>query len=360
MSLTCGFAWLDVEVGMMASMADVARRANVAVSTVSYALNGTRPVAKATAERIHRAMEELGYRPNALARGLASKRSRNIALIFPMLERGLGLTEMEFVSAAAETAGELGYHLVLWSTPLGDTDLLTRLTRQGLVDGVVIMEVHLDDARIEMLRRTGVPFCMIGRTGENREDPFADIDFESTIRDAVAHLAGLGHRTVGFINHSRASFDAGYGPSVRAARAFEEAARDSGLRHFSRFCDDSPTAGREMWPEIVAAQPGVTGVIVMNERAGAGVLAAILRSGARVPEDFSVLSVASSERVAEMTYPPLTTFHPPAAELGRLGVQVLIDRLEGGEVPLVQQLIPCRLVLRDSTGPATRQPGAGI
>ncbi|MDP9796663.1 DNA-binding LacI/PurR family transcriptional regulator [Catenuloplanes nepalensis] len=337
-------------------MADVARRAKVAVSTVSYALNGTRPVAKATAERIHRAMDELGYRPNALARGLASKRSRNVALIFPMLERGLGLTEMEFVSAAAETAGELGYHLVLWSTPLGDTDLLTKLTRQGLVDGVVIMEVHLEDVRIEMLRRAGVPFCMIGRTGENGDDSFADIDFESTIRDAVAHLRALGHERIGFVNHSRASFDAGYGPSVRAARAFEEATDGSGV---SRFCDDSPTAGREIWRELSASAPGMTGLIVMNERASAGVLAAIAQQGARVPEDFSVLSVASSERVAEMTYPPLTTFHPPAAELGRLGVQVLIDRLEGREVPLLQQLIPCRLVLRDSTGPATRQPGTG-
>ncbi|WP_033342510.1 LacI family DNA-binding transcriptional regulator [Catenuloplanes japonicus] len=340
-------------------MADVARRANVAVSTVSYALNGTRPVAKATAERIRKAMDELGYRPNALARGLASKRSRNVALIFPMLERGLGLTEMEFVSAAAETAGDLGYHLVLWSTPLGDTDLLTKLTRQGLVDGVVIMEVHLEDARIEMLRRNGVPFCMIGRTGDNRDDPFADIDFESTVRDAVAHLAGLGHRSVGFVNHSQRSFDTGYGPSVRAARAFEEAAAAAGLHGFSRFCDDSPAAGREIWRDITAAEPGVTGLIVMNERASAGVLAAILQQGGRVPEDYSVLSVASSARVSEMTYPPLTTYHPPAAELGRLGVQVLIDRLEGREVPLVQQLIPCRLVLRDSTGPAARPHGAG-
>jgi DNA-binding LacI/PurR family transcriptional regulator len=343
----------------MASIADVARRANVAVSTVSYALNGTRPVAKATAERIHRAMDELGYRPNALARGLASKRSRNIALIFPVLERGLGLTEMEFVSAAAEAARELGYHLVLWSTPLGDTGLLTRLTREGLVDGVVIMEVHLEDARIDMLREAGVPFCMIGRTADNRADSFADIDFESTIRDAVAHLAALGHRTVGFVNHSESSFDAGYGPSVRAARAFEEAATAAGLVHIGRFCEDSPAAGREIWRELTAAAPGLTGLIVMNERAGAGVLASILQQGGRVPEDYSVLSVASSERVAEMTYPPLTTYHPPAAELGRLGVQVLIDRLEGREVPLVQQLIPCRLVLRDSTGPAARPHGAG-
>ncbi|MEV4625827.1 LacI family DNA-binding transcriptional regulator [Micromonospora sp. NPDC049523] len=332
-------------------MYDVARRAGVAVSTVSYALNGTRPVGKETAARIRRAMDELDYRPNALARGLASKRSRNIALIFPALERGLGITEMEFVSSAAETASENGYHLVLWSTPVDDTELLTRLTRDGLVDGVVIMEVHLADERIDLLRRTGVPFCMIGRTADCADDSYADIDFEQTTRDAVRHLAGLGHTTIGFVNHSQRSFDAGYGPSVRAAESFARTAEELGVRQVSRCCADSPAAGRRLWRELVEREPDLTGLVVMNERASAGVLAAIAEQGARVPEDYSILSVASSERVAEMTYPPLTTFHPPSAELGRLGVQTLIDSLDGRSGPLVQKLLPCKLVVRESTGP---------
>ena len=96
------------------TMLEVARRANVALSTVSYALSGTRPVSEETRRRIEQAMTELGYQPHALARGLASKRSRIIALLFPALPRGCGATELEFVTGAAEAAQDRAYHLVLW------------------------------------------------------------------------------------------------------------------------------------------------------------------------------------------------------------------------------------------------------
>ena len=82
----------------MATIQDVAKRAGVSVSTVSYAVNGTRPISEETRQRIFAAMQELGYRPHALARGLASKRSRIIALLFPTPERGLGITELDGLS----------------------------------------------------------------------------------------------------------------------------------------------------------------------------------------------------------------------------------------------------------------------
>ena len=137
------------------TMLEVAKRANVALSTVSYALNGTRPVSEETRLRILQAMAELGYQPHALARGLASKRSRIIALLFPALPRGFGATELEFVTGAAETAQRLGYHLVLWPTEIHAVSELQQLVRQSLVDGVLVMEVRLRDERIELLREIG-------------------------------------------------------------------------------------------------------------------------------------------------------------------------------------------------------------
>ena len=123
----------------MPTMTDVARRAGVAVSTVSYALNGTRPISEATRQRIFDAIEELGYKPHALARGLASKRSRLIALLFPNSERGLGYTELEFVTSAASTAKENQYSLVLWVYDVHDLAGLRQLVQQRLVDGVIVM-----------------------------------------------------------------------------------------------------------------------------------------------------------------------------------------------------------------------------
>ena len=98
----------------MATMQDVATLAHVSLSTVSYAINNTRPISAATRERIERAMVELDFRPNAIARSLASRRSRILALTFPGIENRLGSTVMEFVTSAAEAARARGYHLVVW------------------------------------------------------------------------------------------------------------------------------------------------------------------------------------------------------------------------------------------------------
>lgn len=334
------------------TMLEVAKRAKVALSTVSYALNGTRPVSDETRLRVLSAMSELGYQPHALARGLASKRSHLIALLFPALPRGFGATELEFVTGAAETAQSRGYHLVLWPMEIHAVDELQQLVRQSLVDGVLVMEVRLSDDRIDVLRRIGVPFSMIGRPSTATDMSFADIDFEQTTRDAVSYLVQLGHRQIAFVNHSRELFDAGYGPSVRAAAGFEQAARAAGLTPITRFCGDTALAGQEVFEKLIKAHPDVTALASMNERATVGVMQAAAAGGWKIPDDLSVVSLVSSARVAEMTLPPLTTLTPQSAELGRLGVETLIGQLEEDHNELVQRLLPCRLVIRGSAGPA--------
>jgi DNA-binding LacI/PurR family transcriptional regulator len=337
------------------TMLDVARRANVALSTVSYALSGTRPVSEETRRRIEQSMTELGYQPHALARGLASKRSRIIALLFPALPRGFGATELEFVTGAAEAAQHRGYHLVLWPTEIHGVGELHQLIRQSLVDGVLVMEVRLNDERIELLRQIDVPFSMIGRPASASDISFADIDFEQTTRDAVTYLVGLGHRQIAFLNHSEESFSAGYGPSVRAASGFDQAARAAGLTPISRFCGDTALAGQEVFEELIQAHPEVTALASMNERATVGVMQAAASGGWKIPDDLSVVSLVSSARVAEMTLPPLTALTPQSAELGRLGVETLIGQLEEDHNELVQRLLPCRLVVRGSTGPSPEE-----
>lgn len=334
------------------TMLEVARRANVALSTVSYAINGTRPISEETRKRVWAAMDELGYQPHALARGLASKRSRIIALLFPASPRGFGATELEFVTATAEAAQAKGYHLVLWSTDIHNVAELHQLIRQTLVDGVLVMEVRMQDERIDLLRHIEVPYSMIGRPADPSDMPFADIDFEQTTRDAVDYLLGLGHRRIAFVNHSEESLAAGYGPSVRSAEAFDRAARAAGIEALSRTCQDTLLAGQQMFDELFSAHPDLTALVTMNERATVGVMREAAERGWRIPDDLSIISLVTSGRVAEMTLPSLTAMTPPAAELGQLGVDLLIGQLEGGHRELVHQLLPCRLVVGGSTGPA--------
>lgn len=332
-------------------MVDVARRANVALSTVSYAINNTRPISEETRQRIFAAMKELGYRPNALARGLASKRSRILALLFSAPERGLGITELEFVSGAADAAKENGYHLILWSSEIHDPNELRQLTQQGLVDGVIAMEVHLKDERIDLLREIAFPFSMIGRCADTAGIGYADIDFDQTVHDTVGYLLSLGHTHIAFLNQSQSEFDSGYGPAVRAHASFEEAIRTAGLTGISRLCRAAPPAGYEAFNEMLAECPDVTALIAMNDRAIPGIMQAISDRSWRIPDDFSLVAIVSSGRSAEMMMPPLTTMEPPSADLGCLGVELLIQQLEDPEQDPPQVLLPCRLIVRGSSGP---------
>jgi len=334
----------------MPTMLDVAKRAKVSLSTVSYALSGTRPISAETRQRITEAMEQLGYRPHPLARGLASKRSRILAIIFPAIERGLGITELEFVASAAHAASKNGYHLVIWSAETNDPTELRELTAQGLVDGVILMEIHRNDERVHLLRELNFPFSMIGRCEDDR-DGYVDIAFKQTVDESLAYLSGLGHTNIAFLNQSQAAYEAGYGPVFRTKAAFEEAVGSSGLNGVMRFCHPSPQAGYEVFKALLEEHPDLTAAITMNDRANPGIMRALAERGWKIPDDFSLMAIVSSVRMTEMMVPRLTTMEPPSTELGRLAAELLINHIEGvdGENPRI--LIPCHLVVGESSGP---------
>lgn len=334
----------------MATIQDVARLAGVSTSTVSFALNNSRPVAPKTRERIEQAMAELGFRRNALARGLASHRTRIVALALPIGRTGLSSTIDDFIDGASGAARTHGHHLVLW--PIGHTegDEIVNLCRQSLADGVVLMDVHLSDARVTALQDEGLPFVLIGRTADDAV-PHVDIDFAATAEASLRLLADLGHRDIGFINHSEASAQAGYGPAVRIRDAFAQLAPEHAMRCDQRYCDESAEAGRATTLDLLRAHPDVTAIVVMNDDASFGVLQALRELDLRVPEDVSVLSIVSSPINSALTFPKLTALLSPGAELGRLGTDSLIARLNGEAPPARDVLIPCALQPGDSTAP---------
>ncbi|GIF87767.1 LacI family DNA-binding transcriptional regulator [Catellatospora chokoriensis] len=343
----------------MATMHDVARLARVSVSTVSYVLTGTRPISEATRTRVLAAMAELDYQPNAMARGLATRRSRIVGLLMPMDERGLGATETAFVTGAAAAASAAGYHLVL--SPVGTTDLdvLRRLATQGMFDGVVLMEVQVEDGRVAALQEAGLPLVLIGRTGDTAGLSYVDIDFEQTVHEAVDHLVGLGHRRIVYVNHSAEAIAAGYGPAVRTRTAFCAAMAGHGLEPVMIASEDSAAGGRAALSAAVAQVPDLTAVLAMNESAIFGILGELANRRRAVPEDVSVVSMVTSPQVAELAHPALTAMTSPGAALGRIAMEALLRQLEGVATEYHQQLLPCVLEVRGSTGPAARTVGDG-
>lgn len=334
-----------------ATMKDVASRAGVSLSTVSYVLSGTRPISEPTKALILKAMEELNFQPNAVARALASKRTRVIALLLAPHARGLGISELEFVKGAADAARNLDHHLVLLTEGMDSEADLAYLKGQGLVDGVILMEVRLDDPRVELLQKLDLPFSLIGGPGPAHRLPYVDIDFDKTFGVVVDHLAGLGHRRVGFVNQSGDSFTAGYGPVVRAQEALDRWAAQARWDLTSVFCAATPRDGFAACESLLDRAESPTALVVMNDQALPGVLQALAARRLKVPDDVSVVSVLTSSHDAGRMMPALTSADMPSHDLARLAVGNLIRTLDAPNAGLETVLLPCKLTIRESSGP---------
>src|SRR5690606_35043602 len=116
--------------------------------------------------------------------------------------------------------------------------------------------------------------------------------------------------------------------------------------------------GRQACERLMAEHPEVTAVAAMSDQAAVGVLQAVEERGRRVPDDLSLVLASASARVAEMFRPRLTALEPPGADLGRLGARMLIERLRTPDAPPMQHLVPCRLVVGDSSAPPRRDGAA--
>jgi DNA-binding LacI/PurR family transcriptional regulator len=343
----------------MATMKDVAEKAGVSLSTVSYVLSGSRPISEATRAHILQVMDELDFHPNAVARALAAKRTRVIALLLSPQERGLGISELEFVRGASEAARAADHHLVLLTEGMDSDSDLAYLKRQGLIDGVILMEVHLQDPRVPVLQKLGMPFSLLGRPDPALKLPFADIDFDRTIQSVVSHLTDWGHQRIGFINQSREIFESGYGPAVRAQNAFDQWTAEAGCRAATTFSPSTPRDGWEACQTLLRSPDAPTALVVMNDRALPGVLQALAARGLRVPEDVSVVSAVTSATASEMMVPALTSADAPSQELAKFAVAHLIATIENGPQPFENVLIPCRLTPRASTGPCSSSAKGG-
>lgn len=330
------------------TMADVARRAGVALSTVSHTLSGKRPISEEVKQRVLQAIEELGYQPHALARALATKQTRTIALLYPSLTSELTEPHLEFVAGVLQTTTLKRYGLLLWTTPEGDQEVAS-LLRQGLVDGLVLMEVRLDDPRVQVLRDQHAPFTMIGHSAENEGINFVDLDFAYAVQTCVEYLADLGHKHLAFLSHSSKLFDLGMGYMVRAEQAFRQALDQRGLEGVTRFCDTNAQAGYEATQALLERDPAPTALIVLNAWVGGGMIRAIHERGLRIPADLSLVGILSPQ-VAEMAVPPLTAIDFPYKTMGALGADLLIRQLEGEKLS-VQELLRPPLTIRQSSGP---------
>ena len=333
------------------NIGEIARRAGVSRSTVSYALTGNRPVSEETRRRIQAVIDELDYRPNASARALKEGRTRTIGLVIPPASQRLTDMQLGFVASVVEAAARADFDVLL-SPSGGDHERsFERLATGRRVDGVILMEIRLEDDRVTRLHQLDLPFVTIGRTRDAGAMWWVDIDYAALAARCVQHLADLGHRHLALVNRSAELVAAGYGPGHRALAGFTEAIAQRRLTGIDVCCADDAPAGEACVEALRARHPEVTGLVTVNEAALPGIQRGLERAGLRVPDDFSVAGVAA-RHWAEDFRPALTAADVPTHEMGAQAVELLLERLATPAAHPRHVLHAPPISLRASTGPA--------
>jgi len=339
--------------GKNATIRDVAREADVSVATVSRILNNKPDVSEETRQRVLGVIGELGYARSMQWKQITSGKSRVISLHYPYKLAISNQVSLHFITGVTTACEEQGYSLHLVTQSLDENSLLD-FYRTNQSDGVILMEIRMDDWRVEFLRQHNLPFVMIGRCENNDGVNFVDFDFESAVTVAVGHLIELGHQNIAFISIITDPQRNHYGPSVRALEGYEKVCAQYNIPRLYCEADNGFENVKLATLNLIRNNPEVTAIITIFDTAVAGVFSGIESLGLSIPNDISFVGLADAQGV-DMTSPSLTVLDFPASSMGYDAARIMIDELEKSTKTSKQILVGPKLVIRSSTG-SVRKP----
>lgn len=338
-----------------ATIKDVARQAGVSITTVSNVLNErTDSMSEQTLERVQHVMQELNYRPNALARGLVTQQTATIGVVINEIETPLFLHALNTIEPIARSAG---YNVLMSNArdPAEEPEVVQVLLEKR-VDGFIFLCVSeiTDDDDIPELQRLGRPAVLVNRARHYRTLDQIDWDDAGGVIQAVDYLFDLGHRQIAHLS----------GPPQRRSGAQRLAGYRTALqRHGLPYCEDyvrpgdytgDPDSWRRSTWALLQLDRRPTAIVASDDIVAAVAIKTIQQAGLRVPEDVSVIGI-DDQHFCTYLNPPLTTIRLPVLEAGRQAVQVVLDHIAGERSEPEHVLLPCSLVIRDScTVPITQ------
>ncbi|UQZ86473.1 HTH-type transcriptional regulator DegA [Paenibacillus konkukensis] len=333
----------------MVTIYDIAKKANVSPMTVSRVINHSPAISEATRLKVEAVIREMDYIPNKQARGLVSKETKLVSLVIPDIANPFFTT---IARGAEDKALQSGYQMLLGNSD-EQTDKECRyvdLLLSSKVDGVLIAPTG--DASLPNLRKLAkrrVPFVFVDRYVEGIDADLASGDNVETTRELVAHLAEQGHRRIALINGP-----SGISNARERRQAFLDALVLSGLEacpellietHFRQ--DSFSDIVRTFMALAPAARP--TAIVAANNFIGVNTLRALKEMNVTVPDEISVACFDDPEPIPDYN-PFLTVAAQPAYDIGYMGMQMLIERIEGTAPARSRKImLPSTLIVRKST-----------
>lgn len=330
----------------MANMKDIARIARVSLGTVSHVLNNSAGVREPLRRRVLDAVEQLGYQPSQLARGLRRDKTNVIGMVIP------DITNPFFpgvVRGAEDVAFSNGYRLVLCNTDNDHSKEMAHLKelRTYLPAGLIIIPSNFSDltAQAELYRRAGTAVVCVDRLPRNWEGDSVTANNEEGALRATGHLVHMGHNRLAMI----------VGPlhltnARERLNGFKRAVRDAKIHVPSQYIQETTFdkhGGYSKTHLLLRFVPPPTAIFAGNDMIALGALRAIREAGLRCPEDVSVMGFDNLD-VAEVTSPPLSSVSQSGYQLGSTAAHTLIARLQGDRSEAKHIVIPTSLILRGS------------
>ncbi|WP_216827701.1 LacI family DNA-binding transcriptional regulator [Alkalihalobacterium elongatum] len=336
---------------MAVTIKDVAKRANVAPSTVSRVIANSSRISEKTKERVREAMKELGYHPNLNARSLANKSTKTIGVVMPNSAKIAFQNPFfpEVIRGISTKAHQEGYGLYL-STGQTEEEIYEEVKQMvygGRVDGILLLYSRVDDKIMPFLIEQGFPFVLIGRPYDIDEDQvtFVNNDNFKAAKTVTEYLMLLGHEKIGFIG---GNLD--YVVTIDHLKGYKQAlinanipVRDEYIVHH----EELEKGGQDAVIELMSLEQRPTALIVVDDIMTFGVLKMLADMNVNVPSDISVVSF-NNVMISELSSPTMTTVDIHIYDLGYQATNCLISKINNPDYGEKKVIVPHRLVKRQS------------
>ncbi|MFI5694010.1 LacI family DNA-binding transcriptional regulator [Kribbella sp. NPDC051586] len=325
------------------TIAGVARAAGVSVASVSRVLNGL-PATEEMAERVQRAVQELGYVPDARARSLKVGRTFQLTLAVADVGNPVYVTMMR---AVEEVVSAAGYRLVVTTTgpDVVDEVALVRGMARGYADGLLISPIRVDEDLVKSIRECEVPVVVAGNVPAKAGVDTVRANSPKGILLAVEHLVAKGRHRIAFLNGPADTV-----PGAARSKGFADAlkAHDLEPAALAEAADFTFAAGRAAAPALLTAAAGFDAVICANDLLAVGLMHELAAVGLEVPGDVAVVGMDDGE-LAEQCFPTLTSVNLGSAERGRRAAELLLARIEDNDRTPRRIVVQPSLSIRRST-----------
>jgi LacI family transcriptional regulator len=341
-----------------ATIKDVAKAAEVSITTVSNVLNDrTDAMSDETLQRVRQVMDDLSYRPNAVARSLVTRRTATLGVVLAEIETPLFMSALYSIEPMARDAG---YNvLISKASTVAEEEEICKLLLSKQVDGLIFLSVsqYIHRDYLPELLRLNIPVVLVNRAESYAQFDQINWDDAAGVTVAVEHLADLGHRRIAHLR----------GPEGRRSGENRLQGYRDGLErrdityhdHYVRSGDytDSAEAWATSVRDLMMLSPPPTAIVASDDIVAATAIRTIQQDGRRVPDDMAVVGI-DDQHFCSYLSPSLTTVRLPIVKAGELAVQMILDRISGRRSEPEHVLLECSLVVRESCGAQPQAPTA--